>query len=63
MNWDDDNHWIAGLFYFNREDRRILVPKRSGLGLGRTLNFAQPVAWLILTVPVIIAVVVALSRH
>nr|WP_268874139.1 DUF5808 domain-containing protein [Streptacidiphilus melanogenes] len=43
MNWDDDRCWKAGQFYFNRDDRRLLVPKR--IGFGRTLNFAQPVSW------------------
>lgn len=53
----DDDHWFGGIFYFNREDSRIFVPKRFGLGIGRTLNFAHPVSWAVLLVPVIIAVV------
>ena len=47
VNWDDDRCWKAGQFYFNRDDRRLLVPKR--IGFGRTLNFAQPVSWQGLT--------------
>ena len=55
VNWDDDRCWKAGQFYFNRDDRRILVPKR--LGFGRTLNFAHPVAWVLFAAPIIIAVI------
>lgn len=53
----DDEHWFGGIFYCNREDSRIFVPKRFGLGIGRTLNFAHPVSWAVVLVPVIIAVV------
>jgi len=34
----------GSLFYFNREDSNIFVPKASGFG--RTLNFANPISWL-----------------
>ena len=52
----DDRHWTWGLLYFNREDPALLVEKRFGVGY--TLNFAHPLAWVILTliasVPVIV---------
>jgi uncharacterized membrane protein len=39
VNRDGECYWKAGVFYFNREDLAILVPKRYGsplgLGLGR----------------------------
>jgi len=35
--------WIAGVFYFNRNDPHLLVPRRSGLGI--TLNFGHPLSW------------------
>ena len=60
---DDDRHWKAGVIYFNRDDPRIFVPKRFSFGRGRTLNFAHPIAWLILAVPIVVAVVAAASRH
>jgi uncharacterized membrane protein len=41
----DSTHWHAG-FYYNPEDDAIWVPKR--LGIGWTLNMAQPAAWVIL---------------
>jgi uncharacterized membrane protein len=59
----DDAHWLAGVIYFNRNDERIMVPKRFGLGFGRTLNFAHPVAWLVVLGTLVIALVGALSHR
>src|SRR6266851_3405956 len=42
-NRDNDQWWVAGVFYVNRNDPRLLVEKRSGLGT--TFNFAHPIAW------------------
>lgn len=39
-----DSRWHGGLIYFNPADAAIIVPKRYGLGW--TLNFARPAAWL-----------------
>jgi hypothetical protein len=36
-------HWKLGIFYFCRQDQRVLVPKRIQ-GLGWTINFARPSA-------------------
>jgi uncharacterized membrane protein len=39
--WQNDpNNWKWGVFYYNRDDKRIFPPKRSGLGW--TINFANP---------------------
>lgn len=35
----DSSHWKLGLFYFNKDDKRIFPPKRTGLGW--TVNFAN----------------------
>jgi len=43
---DDAANYIWGIFYVNPEDARIWIPKR--LGIGWTLNFGRPAAWLIL---------------
>jgi uncharacterized membrane protein len=59
---DDDRHWLAGTIYYNRDDPRLLVPKRLGLGLGHTLNLGHPVSWLILAVPFVIALLTAVTR-
>ena len=50
--------WVLGVFYYNPDDSRIFLPKRTGLG--RTLNFAQPVAVLILCVLIVVVVVAIL---
>ena len=43
---DDDKYWRGGLFYINREDPALLVPRRFGLGW--TLNFGNPKAAMLL---------------
>ena len=37
----DPGNWIWGLFYYNKDDRRFLPPKRNPL-MGVTINFANP---------------------
>ena len=54
------NHWRLGIFYFNRQDRRLLVPKRSGFGW--TLNFAHLGAWLIIVAVIALLVSRLLMR-
>jgi uncharacterized membrane protein len=41
---DDDRFWKAGLLYVNRGDPALMVGTRFGVGW--TLNFGNPVAWL-----------------
>jgi hypothetical protein len=43
---NNEKFWKLGLFYFNKQDKRLLVPKRNYL-LGWTINFAN--IWSILT--------------
>jgi uncharacterized membrane protein len=43
---DDDRFWKGGLLYANRDDPAILVGARFGVGW--TLNYGNPVAWLLL---------------
>jgi uncharacterized membrane protein len=43
---DDDKYWRGGLFYINREDHALVVPRRFGLGW--TLNFGNPRATMLL---------------
>lgn len=45
--WSNDpDNWIWGIFYFNKQDNRILLPKRIPI-LGWTLNFAHPVSVIV----------------
>jgi uncharacterized membrane protein len=43
---EHENHWVAGLFYYNPYDPAVMVPKRFGLGY--TFNFANRRAWWML---------------
>ena len=47
-NYDriDPEKYKWGIFYCNPIDKRAVVPKRN-MGLGYTLNFAQPLAWVL----------------
>jgi len=39
--WNKDpNNWIWGIFYYNKEDKRIFPPKRIE-DMGSTINFAN----------------------
>ena len=38
---NDPDNWIWGLFYYNKEDKRLLPPKRIAF-MGWTVNFANP---------------------
>ena len=38
---DDDDKWVFGLFYYNKNDRKLMVEKR--MGIGTTVNMAHPV--------------------
>lgn len=42
---DNDEHWKAGIFYWNKDDASLFLPKRFGVGW--TMNWARPAAWLI----------------
>jgi len=60
-----DRCWKAGMFYVNPDDPAILVEKRFGIGY--TLNFGHPAAWILtgalLLVAVLSAVIAGLSTH
>lgn len=50
----DPNNW-KWMFYFNRKDSRLIVPKFIP-AMGWTLNFASPYSYLFLIAIVIIAI-------
>ncbi|WP_346940633.1 DUF5808 domain-containing protein [uncultured Clostridium sp.] len=41
---DDDDKWILGSIYYNKNDPAWMVEKR--LGVGWTVNFAHPKSWI-----------------
>jgi len=54
VNRDDDKYWILGQFYFNPDDPALFLEKRFGIGW--TLNFARPLAWIIFLAPILVVV-------
>lgn len=48
------SNW-KGIFYFNRKDPRLLVPKLNP-SMGWTLNFASPYAFLFLIALILIII-------
>lgn len=49
----DPKHWKLGFLYYNPDTPRLFVAKRSGTPM--TVNFARPMAWALILVPVAIA--------
>lgn len=56
-NYDDDQYWKKGVFYFNKNDPSIFVEKRFGVGW--TINFANPLGYLILFGPIIVILMIS----
>ncbi len=56
---DNDDHWKFGIFYYNKNDKRIFRPKRIPM-MGWTLNFANPYAVIIISVMVILAFIIGI---
>lgn len=54
---DDSSHWKLGIFYYNPADPSFFVEKR--IGVGWTLNFANPKSYIFILV--IIAIVIISS--
>jgi len=58
-----DKYWKLGLIYVNRDDPALFVEKRFGIGF--TLNFGHPGAWvfLALLVAVFVAIIFIVPSH
>ncbi len=48
------NNW-RGIFYFNRKDRRLIVPKFDP-SMGWTLNFSSPYSYLFIIAIILIII-------
>lgn len=57
MDKDEDQYWKGGMFYFNKNDPSILVEQRNGIGY--TINMANPKAYLLLIVPIVLILIIA----
>lgn len=53
---NDPDNYVWGIFYFNRQDHRFLVPKRNQW-MGWTFNFASPFSYLLILALIIFAIV------
>jgi uncharacterized membrane protein len=53
---NDPGNYKWGIFYFNPQDSRILVPRRIHW-MGWTLNFASPYSYLIILGIIVFAVI------
>ncbi len=53
----DPSYWIWGIFYFNKNDKRIFPPKRDKYA-GWTVNFANPFSILAIIVLIILLAVI-----
>ena len=54
---DDDDNWIWGMFYFNKNDPTFMIEKR--VGIGYTVNFANKKSWILFAF--IIAFIILMS--
>lgn len=54
---DDDHFWKLGVFYVNKNDPSIFVEKRFGIGW--TINFGNPIGYLVLFVPIILILAIS----
>ncbi len=51
---NDDEKWIYGFIYYNKEDPKLMVEKR--LGMGWSMNMARPLGKLITIILILITV-------
>jgi uncharacterized membrane protein len=54
-------HWKLSLFYYNPDEPRLFVAKKSGLPL--TLNFGKPMAWAIANLTLAIVIMAAIVNN
>lgn len=54
IDQDDDQYWKLGQFYYNPKDPTLFLEKRFGIGW--TINFARPLAWMLFLVIILLAV-------
>jgi uncharacterized membrane protein len=56
-NWHNDpKNWKWGIFYYNKDDKRIFPPKRIKY-LGWTMNFANPISVISLTLLLVVIII------
>ncbi len=50
----DDSKWVGYLFYNNKYDKRMFVPKR--IGFGYTINFGNPYSYLLFVAIIVLII-------
>ena len=58
---DDLTNYKFGVFYFNKQDERTIVPKRARY-MGWTFNFAKLESYLMLVIIVLVMYVISLLK-
>jgi uncharacterized membrane protein len=62
-NWrKDPSNWVWGIFYFNKEDKRMLPPKRIK-EMGWTVNFANRNSVFLFLIVIVIAMLCIFSKY
>ena len=54
-------HWKLVIFYYNPDESHLFVPKRTGIPF--TLNFAKPMAWVILALTLATVTITAIVNN
>lgn len=54
----NDDNWKFGIFYYNKDDKRLFPPKRNKF-LGWTVNFANPYSILAMILAIALLILVA----
>jgi uncharacterized membrane protein len=57
----DPSKWIFGIFYYNRDDKRLFPPKRIA-AMGWTVNFANPYSTTAMILLLIIIIGISMLR-
>ena len=57
-DYDQEEYWKLGLFYFNKNDPSIFVEKRFGVGW--SLNFANPIGYAIVLIPLVVLILIGI---
>jgi uncharacterized membrane protein len=53
----DPSNWKWGIFYYNKNDKRLFPPKRIKQ-LGWTINFANPLSIVAMLVVIVLLVII-----
>lgn len=54
----ESDSWKLGVLYYNPEDTRMFLPKKTGLGF--TINFARPISVMFTMLLILIVVLLAI---